>query len=334
MPATTTPTAYRAEFTYRNSYGSTRTALSFVLATSRTGAERAARARLVELYGITRARLVSLTLAPEHTASLLADEETDRPAPADSGDVVEDQDDDRPAALSGWQGTPDDPETGEPRDRGPAPEGFDVFAHWSAVHDGINVEVDAPDGLPLTVHVNDWRVVNVITGTTTPADPDGTEPTAAPQVAPDLAERARELLARYGRTVARWQLANLRTFDAPGVADAEHYSEALEELAHELADLAADLVPDYAQPVTVAVSNFYACGRESSSVHELPAPPIGADLADEDDADAVDWWEETVHEHTGDGHPCGSSEHATYTALVTGAPGRVELVGLSREWEG
>jgi hypothetical protein len=50
-------------------------------------------------------------------------------------------------------------------DRRPAPEGMQVFAHWSAMHTGINVEIDAPDGLPLTVHVNDWQAVNVVIGT-------------------------------------------------------------------------------------------------------------------------------------------------------------------------
>jgi hypothetical protein len=27
----------------------------------------------------------------------------------------------------------------------PAPEGFAVFAHWSQVHDGVNVEMDVPE---------------------------------------------------------------------------------------------------------------------------------------------------------------------------------------------
>lgn len=77
-----------------------------------------------------------------------------------------------PSRAWGWQGTPPDPETDEPRDKGPAPEGFACFAHWSTAHNGINVEIDAPEGLPLTVHVNDWRAVNVVIGTDDPADPD------------------------------------------------------------------------------------------------------------------------------------------------------------------
>lgn len=72
-----------------------------------------------------------------------------------------------------WHGAPDtfgpDDEP-HPRAGQSAPEGFAVFAHWSAAHDGINVEVDAPEGLPLTIHVNDWRMLNVIVGTDEPAD--------------------------------------------------------------------------------------------------------------------------------------------------------------------
>lgn len=70
----------------------------------------------------------------------------------------------------GWQGDPRHRD-----DARPAPEGFAVFAHWSAAHGGINVEVDAPEGLPLTVHVSDWRAVNVVVGTDAEADP-GDEP--------------------------------------------------------------------------------------------------------------------------------------------------------------
>jgi hypothetical protein len=69
----------------------------------------------------------------------------------------------------GWQG---DARTGldaeDPRHRDtdrPAPEGLAVFAHWSTAHPGVNIEVDAPDGLPLTVHVNDYCEVNLVVGT-------------------------------------------------------------------------------------------------------------------------------------------------------------------------
>lgn len=62
-------------------------------------------------------------------------------------------------------------------------EGFDVFAHWSKAHPGVNVEVDAPNGLPLTVHVNDWRAVNIIIGTHGElADPDRSLLDAAPGI--------------------------------------------------------------------------------------------------------------------------------------------------------
>jgi hypothetical protein len=64
----------------------------------------------------------------------------------------------------GWQGDPrtelDDAglPTGDPER--PAPEGLAVFAHWSASHDGINVEMDVPDGLRVTVHYNGHCVVD------------------------------------------------------------------------------------------------------------------------------------------------------------------------------
>lgn len=59
------------------------------------------------------------------------------------------------------------PDEEKPED---APEGFEVVAHMSKVHPGVNVEIDAPDGMPLTVHVNDGPVVNVVIGTDEPAD--------------------------------------------------------------------------------------------------------------------------------------------------------------------
>ena len=38
----------------------------------------------------------------------------------------------------------------------------DVWAHHSGVHDGINVEIDAPAGVRITVHINDGRVVDLM----------------------------------------------------------------------------------------------------------------------------------------------------------------------------
>lgn len=75
----------------------------------------------------------------------------------------------------GWQGAPDTFRGGDGHphaDTPGAPDGFAVVAHWSAAHDGINVEVDAPEGLPLTIHVNDWRMLNVVVGTDEQADTD------------------------------------------------------------------------------------------------------------------------------------------------------------------
>lgn len=77
--------------------------------------------------------------------------------------------------------------------------------------------------------------------------------------------------------------------------------------------------------VTVLIENTYTCGRESSATVTLAAPAPGRDLE-------VFW--DVVHERTGDGHPCGSSEHALYEVRITEAPGRPELVGEWMSWEG
>ena len=37
-----------------------------------------------------------------------------------------------------------------------------VTAHSSKVHDGLNVEIDAPAGLRITVHVNDGPVADLV----------------------------------------------------------------------------------------------------------------------------------------------------------------------------
>jgi hypothetical protein len=44
------------------------------------------------------------------------------------------------------------------------PEGFTVFAHWSKVHEGVNVEMDVPDGLRVTVQYNEWLAVDSVAG--------------------------------------------------------------------------------------------------------------------------------------------------------------------------
>lgn len=37
-----------------------------------------------------------------------------------------------------------------------------VLAHHSSVHDGVNVEIDAPAGTRITVNLNDGTVADVI----------------------------------------------------------------------------------------------------------------------------------------------------------------------------
>ncbi|SKK26019.1 Uncharacterised protein [Mycobacteroides abscessus subsp. massiliense] len=37
-----------------------------------------------------------------------------------------------------------------------------VCAHHSSIHDGINVEIDAPAGTRITVHLNDGAVADIV----------------------------------------------------------------------------------------------------------------------------------------------------------------------------
>jgi hypothetical protein len=53
----------------------------------------------------------------------------------------------------------DGPERHDPR-----PEGFGIVAHWSTVHDGVNLEMDVPDGLRVTVYYNGWLAVDSVAG--------------------------------------------------------------------------------------------------------------------------------------------------------------------------
>jgi hypothetical protein len=39
-----------------------------------------------------------------------------------------------------------------------------VFAHHSSVHDGINIEIDAEDGVQVTVHLNDALIADEMVG--------------------------------------------------------------------------------------------------------------------------------------------------------------------------
>jgi len=79
--------------------------------------------------------------------------------------------------------------------------------------------------------------------------------------------------------------------------------------------------------VAVKIENSYVCGRESESVVTVPAPA-------DDDTEFVDWWSEHVHDLTGDGHPCGESEHALYEVTIVASVERPELVGETYSWEG
>lgn len=78
--------------------------------------------------------------------------------------------------------------------------------------------------------------------------------------------------------------------------------------------------------VKVCIDNTYACGRESTSEHDVRGPLQGESLGT--------WWDEVVHELTGDGHPCGASEHALYEATVIEADDPELNPGDTYSWEG
>lgn len=77
---------------------------------------------------------------------------------------------------------------------------------------------------------------------------------------------------------------------------------------------------------TVRASASYACGRESSRDVEVRTPVPGETLDS--------WWEDVVHPHMGDGHACGSSEHALYEARVLCTFDPELNAGDTRTWEG
>lgn len=91
-------------------------------------------------------------------------------------------------------------------------------------------------------------------------------------------------------------------------------------------DSAGDATTGGGSTVAVEISNTYACGRESDSTEHVRYPQLGETLES--------WWDDVVHDLTGDGHPCGSSEHALYEAVITAAPDRPELVGETWSAEG
>lgn len=78
----------------------------------------------------------------------------------------------------------------------------------------------------------------------------------------------------------------------------------------------------------VRVYNGYTCGRESEAHYNVRDPHPGEAVED--------WFEDAVHDLTGDGHPCGSREHAYYEAEVvdTTSPRVDWLVGETYTWEG
>lgn len=79
--------------------------------------------------------------------------------------------------------------------------------------------------------------------------------------------------------------------------------------------------------IAVRVSNSYECGRRSGWVQILDAPP-----ATVPDVSLDDWLHDNLI--VGDGHPCGSREHAIYQFEVVSAAERCELVGRTGGGEG
>lgn len=78
--------------------------------------------------------------------------------------------------------------------------------------------------------------------------------------------------------------------------------------------------------VTVRLNCTYRCGHCSSREVRV-VPPDPGEAVDE-------WWDRVVLPETGDGHSCGSTEHALYEAVVVAAPGRGALRGAAASWEG
>lgn len=79
--------------------------------------------------------------------------------------------------------------------------------------------------------------------------------------------------------------------------------------------------------ITVRFCDTYSCGRESTRTEQVPAPT--------GDQTTEDWFEDYVYEFTGDGHACGSTDHAVNEATVVAAPTEyADLVGQFYSWEG
>lgn len=83
--------------------------------------------------------------------------------------------------------------------------------------------------------------------------------------------------------------------------------------------------------VTLKIENTYVCGRESEFEKTAPAPTTIGPADEYGQLDLGDWWDEHVHDLTGDGHPCGASEDAMYEATIIAADDPA-LVGQKMEW--
>lgn len=76
----------------------------------------------------------------------------------------------------------------------------------------------------------------------------------------------------------------------------------------------------------VRVENSYECGRVSNSIEHVRNPLPGESVED--------WWALVVQPVTGDGHPCGSTDHAFYRATITRIDDPELRPGDTMTWEG
>lgn len=76
----------------------------------------------------------------------------------------------------------------------------------------------------------------------------------------------------------------------------------------------------------VRIHNEYECGRSSDVIESVRSPLPGES--------AETWWQDVVQPLTGDGHPCGSSEHALYEATITRIDDPELRPGDVMTWEG
>lgn len=76
----------------------------------------------------------------------------------------------------------------------------------------------------------------------------------------------------------------------------------------------------------VKIHNEYECGRASNRTVHVRNPLPGERTSD--------WWDEVVNPETGDGHSCGSSEHAYYEATIEVIDDPDLRAGDTMTWEG